>query len=510
MIGTSAYSVSAVESSDVSILESYARDGAFDQNAVLNGLLDMSSVVQTSGALPYTMLPNSYTVWTPSEFDISQCDQLVEASAAELQDCERDKKLENCTQSSLPNIESLMSVSCGAQERVTMMQESAASADAGHAPKAAERKPGCSKPKKQKPTKKPKQKQDSDEETSSPTSKPRSDSPSDRSTSSRMSSDDESCDSNSMPATSHDGSLRLTREERSLLEKEGMQLPLRQPLSKEQERVLKRVRRKIRNKISAKNSRLKKQEYVDGLERRVRSSTSETAALQRRVKQLEKENESLLNEVTQLRSLVLVHRAPAFVQTGPSHGALPPIDTLSTAPKAKLLLVVAFSFAIAFLPVFGVQLRRPALLHSGASAYFSSPFGGASRILLTHVDVDVNSDLDLSVSLHAHKHVDVTPRELDEMLRFGSRLSQLKTERLANVHNNFHETVASQFETDDSPNSQPDLLQLSFELQQDNVNESESESKVGTELDSDGSDTNVAFNFTTTFVEFLQHNRSEF
>lgn len=90
--------------------------------------------------------------------------------------------------------------------------------------------------------------------------------------------------------------LVLTEDEKKLLAKEGVSLPMQLPLTKVspvvpemeqvdtvlgvlaaltpppflqyEERVLKKIRRKIRNKQSAQESRKKKKEYIDGLESR--------------------------------------------------------------------------------------------------------------------------------------------------------------------------------------------------------------------------------------------------
>ncbi|KAF1371789.1 hypothetical protein PFLUV_G00272740 [Perca fluviatilis] len=117
------------------------------------------------------------------------------------------------------------------------------------------------------------------------------------------------------------GPLLLTEEEKRTLVAEGYPVPNKLPLTKTEEKALKRVRRKIKNKISAQESRRKKKEYVECLEKKVESYTSENSDLWRKVENLETANRSLLQQLQKLQSLVSGKVVPrsckmASTQTG--------------------------------------------------------------------------------------------------------------------------------------------------------------------------------------------------
>lgn len=95
----------------------------------------------------------------------------------------------------------------------------------------------------------------------------------------------------------------LTDEEKRTLVQEGFPIPTKLPLTKQEEKNLKKIRRKIKNKISAQESRRKKKEYVDNLEKRMEDFVQENQDLKRKVEQLEHCNRSLVHQLTKLQSV---------------------------------------------------------------------------------------------------------------------------------------------------------------------------------------------------------------
>ncbi|XP_051977159.1 cyclic AMP-responsive element-binding protein 3-like protein 2 [Xyrauchen texanus] len=100
------------------------------------------------------------------------------------------------------------------------------------------------------------------------------------------------------------GPLLLTEEEKRTLIAEGYPVPSKLPLSKAEEKALKKIRRKIKNKISAQESRRKKKEYMDALEKKVETCSNENSELRRKVENLECTNKSLLQQLHSLQAVV--------------------------------------------------------------------------------------------------------------------------------------------------------------------------------------------------------------
>ncbi|XP_050544853.1 cyclic AMP response element-binding protein A-like isoform X2 [Daktulosphaira vitifoliae] len=100
------------------------------------------------------------------------------------------------------------------------------------------------------------------------------------------------------------GALVLTEEEKRTLLAEGYPIPTRLPLTKAEEKSLKKIRRKIKNKISAQESRRKKKEYMDSLERKVEILVSENSEYKRKILNLEESNGSLVEQLQKLQKLI--------------------------------------------------------------------------------------------------------------------------------------------------------------------------------------------------------------
>ncbi|KAM9312520.1 cyclic AMP-responsive element-binding protein 3-like protein 2 [Gastrophryne carolinensis] len=130
------------------------------------------------------------------------------------------------------------------------------------------------------------------------------------------------------------GPLMLTEEEKRTLIAEGYPIPTKLPLTKAEEKALKKIRRKIKNKISAQESRRKKKEYMDSLEKRVENCSSENSDLRKKVEVLETTNRTLLQQLQRLQAMVAgkVNRSCKAVST----------------QTGTCLMVVVLCFAVLF------------------------------------------------------------------------------------------------------------------------------------------------------------------
>lgn len=105
--------------------------------------------------------------------------------------------------------------------------------------------------------------------------------------------------------TGSNGELFLTEEEKRTLISEGYSIPKKLPLSKAEERSLKKIRRKIKNKISAQESRRKKKEYMDTLERKYETIQDERNTWMKKCEELELQNRELQKQLTELQSQII-------------------------------------------------------------------------------------------------------------------------------------------------------------------------------------------------------------
>ncbi|XP_052439189.1 cyclic AMP-responsive element-binding protein 3-like protein 2 isoform X1 [Carassius gibelio] len=128
------------------------------------------------------------------------------------------------------------------------------------------------------------------------------------------------------------GPLLLTEEEKRTLIAEGYPVPTKLPLSKAEEKALKKIRRKIKNKISAQESRRKKKEYMDVLEKKVETCSNENSELRRKVETLECTNKSLLQQLHSLQVAVA--------------GKVPRSCRMTGTQTSSCLMVVVLCFSV--------------------------------------------------------------------------------------------------------------------------------------------------------------------
>lgn len=162
--------------------------------------------------------------------------------------------------------------------------------------------------------------------------------------------------------------LSLSDEEKTLLKREGYAIPTHLPLTKEEERALKAVRRKIRNKESAKESRKRKQEYMAGLEKRVKVCTAQNVQLQKKVQNLEKQNITLIQNLKKLQNLL-------------SSASNKPAQT------STCVMVLLLSFALLIVPNINPFFKNS--VNNRSSSHQISP--GRSRSLLADEKAEVET-----------------------------------------------------------------------------------------------------------------------
>ncbi|XP_070579673.1 cyclic AMP-responsive element-binding protein 3-like protein 2 isoform X2 [Ptychodera flava] len=191
------------------------------------------------------------------------------------------------------------------------------------------------------------------------------------------------------------GQLTLSEEEKRTLIQEGYPIPTKLPLTKAEEKSLKKVRRKIKNKISAQESRRKKKEYVDCLEKRVENFSQDNNELRKKLESLENTNKSLLSQLHHLQALVNKASRPikaTSTQTGTCLmmlvlcfaiflGSWSPTPTTDSSSYTKMPQQSAdYSY-----PPDHHQHKPYALKSAAAAAYdpYSTPNMRSSRVLMS-------------------------------------------------------------------------------------------------------------------------------
>jgi cyclic AMP-responsive element-binding protein 3 len=147
----------------------------------------------------------------------------------------------------------------------------------------------------------------------------------------------------------------MTSEEQRLIEREGFHFPNRE-LTKAEEKQLKKLRRKVKNKISAQDSRKRRKEYVTKLEGNIKQAASANTNLKGKVTSLEKQNQSLLDQLRALQAQLQRKIGGGAASTG----------------TALMLLGLCFSMFASPDALAGAAPSLPSLSSSGATPSFAS------------------------------------------------------------------------------------------------------------------------------------------
>ncbi|KAM4749664.1 cyclic AMP-responsive element-binding protein 3-like protein 2 [Rhinophrynus dorsalis] len=249
------------------------------------------------------------------------------------------------------------------------------------------------------------------------------------------------------------GPLMLTEEEKRTLIAEGYPIPTKLPLTKAEEKALKKIRRKIKNKISAQESRRKKKEYMDSLEKRVENCSSENSELRKKVEVLETTNRTLLQQLQRLQAMVAgkVSRSckAASTQTG------------------TCLMVVVLCFAVIFgsftqnfdLYSSSTKTVHEPSLHSAPESYAASIVRSRNLLIFedhSHLDELHSSAVTLDTQDVWERHAERVQQHREAMLEELSR----HQEKSYTVSSSREDAVRHRFGSDFGQNDTTKVIEL--------------------------------------------------
>lgn len=141
---------------------------------------------------------------------------------------------------------------------------------------------------------------------------------------------------------SHDSSAVLSREELLKLSSKSLDTlsQATRQMSPEEECNLKRQRRLIKNRESAQLSRLRKKIYIEELEKKVNTLTSENESLQVKLNQVTSEKNKLQQDVVYLQNII--KQSPALALGKKTNGGR------NAKSAGVCLLLMLFSFGLLF------------------------------------------------------------------------------------------------------------------------------------------------------------------